>query len=372
VLSQLNRHSEAFEFGRKSAEYAQILIEKSSELTKLFVEDIKKRRNTILSNKRASCTSADELEDNCSPYGPKASHPKHQSHLQQSTESYYNGSIDNTGPQYFGTSRNSMANKSVDSQGIRRASSTSGSLERIHTFNLKASYYQDSSKGDSMIDGGTGAPPNIVKVSAKGGLANNQSFKAYYVEDKAKVLEDLIIKVDPVVKELASIVAEFDAVQGKTAIERSILNRRALRISFWEDSEFAELKRQTKLKLNVRNILGVKHQDDWVFNLNIGNVMHLAPMNSDELSVRLDRTHELNKDAMLEKIILFVVSYFCVGTELRFLSQRETETKVSRKDSEIWHAKSLHVAALFLPDECPLVNHVINSYKKHHMMPKIE
>ena len=48
--------------------------------------------------------------------------------------------------------------------------------------------------------------------------------------------------------------------------------------------------------------------------------MHLSPMNSDELSAKLERTHELNKDAMLEKIILFVVSFFCVGTELRFLS----------------------------------------------------
>ena len=48
--------------------------------------------------------------------------------------------------------------------------------------------------------------------------------------------------------------------------------------------------------------------------------MQLTPMNSDELTAKLDRTHEINKDAMLEKIILLIVSYFCVGTELRFLS----------------------------------------------------
>ena len=38
----------------------------------------------------------------------------------------------------------------------------------------------------------------------------------------------------------------------------------------------------------------------------------------------------------------------------------------------MWHAKSLHAACLFLPEECPLVNHIINSYKKHHLVPKIE
>jgi hypothetical protein len=95
-------------------------------------------------------------------------------------------------------------------------------------------------------------------------------------------------------------------------------------------------------------------------------------MNSDELSAKLEKSHELNKDSMLEKIILFVVSYFCVGTELRFLSSKEAETGVSKKDSEMWQAKSLHIAGFFLPEDCPLVTHIINNYKKNHMLPKIE
>ena len=144
-----------------------------------------------------------------------------------------------------------------------------------------------------------------------------------------------------------------------------------MRISFREESDINIMKLNHKFKLNVRNILGIKHQDDWIFNLNIGNVMHLSPMNSDELAAKLERSHELNKDAMLEKIILFIVSFFCVGTELRFLSQKEN-TNVTKKDSEMWHAKSLHAACLFLPEDCPLVTHIINSYKKHHLTPKLE
>ena len=97
-------------------------------------------------------------------------------------------------------------------------------------------------------------------------------------------------------------------------------SKHAHKISFHDDTEINLLKFNHKFKLNVRNILGIKHQDDWIFNLNIGNVMHLTPMNIDELSAKIDKSHELNKDAMLEKIILFIVSFFCVGTELRFNS----------------------------------------------------
>ena len=77
-----------------------------------------------------------------------------------------------------------------------------------------------------------------------------------------------------------------------------------------------------KLQDNVKTILGVKDQDDWIFNLNIGNVMHLLPMSLEELNLHVDNSHELSRDAMLEKIILLSVSYFCVGTELRFLSKQ--------------------------------------------------
>ena len=45
--------------------------------------------------------------------------------------------------------------------------------------------------------------------------------------------------------------------------------------------------------MNVRNTLGVKHSDDWIFNLNIGNVMHLSLMGTEELNAKLDNSHEL-------------------------------------------------------------------------------
>ena len=77
--------------------------------------------------------------------------------------------------------------------------------------------------------------------------------------------------------------------------------------------EISALKSNKRYKINVRNTLGVKDHNNWIYNLNIGNVMNLTPMNSDELNTQSDVFQELSKDTMLEKFILYVVAYFCVG-----------------------------------------------------------
>lgn len=78
------------------------------------------------------------------------------------------------------------------------------------------------------------------------------------------------------------------------------------------------------LRNNVKTVLVTQEEDDWIFNLNIGNVMHLQPLSSEQMNLHMDNSHELSRDAMLEKIILLTVSYFCVGTELRFLNNNSS------------------------------------------------
>lgn len=132
-----------------------------------------------------------------------------------------------------------------------------------------------------------------------------------------------------------------------------------------------------KLRNNVKTVLVTQEEDDWIFNLNIGNVMHLQPLCTEEMNLHIDNSHELSRDAMLQKIILLTVSYFCVGTELRFLnntsedknragSTMDREKRLKKEQSEMWHAQALEASARFLPSECPLVAHVITNYQKHH------
>ena len=83
-------------------------------------------------------------------------------------------------------------------------------------------------------------------------------------------------------------------------------------------------------------------------------------MKDQELNAKLENTHELNKDTMLEKVVLITSAYFCVATEIRFILQKEmSDTKtITNKDSESYHAKSLHLALLFLPKDCPLAQYI--------------
>jgi hypothetical protein len=85
-----------------------------------------------------------------------------------------------------------------------------------------------------------------------------------------------------------------------------------------------------ELRNHVHTLLLSKDEEDWIYNLNIGNVMHLQPINLDEMALHLDNTHELSRDALLEKIILLTVGYFCVGTELRFLNYSISEDELKR------------------------------------------
>ena len=165
-------------------------------------------------------------------------------------------------------------------------------------------------------------------------------------------------------------------------LQQRLGEKKRLKISFTSQEEIERMKTDSQYKLNVRSALGIKNQDDWIFNLNIGNVMHMSPIGFDDLyaCLNLDSVdkrclYELSKDSLLEKIVLLTVGYFCVGTEIRFLSTNVAKGKNNKfvqKDSEMWHAKALHTSTIFLPADCPLVSHVMSSYVKHHLAPKIE
>ncbi len=60
--------------------------------------------------------------------------------------------------------------------------------------------------------------------------------------------------------------------------------------------------------------------------------------------------------------MLTITSYFCMGTELRFLQVAKEEGFEDTKDDELWHGKSLVLAVKFLPGDAPLVRHIVTSY----------
>ena len=106
-----------------------------------------------------------------------------------------------------------------------------------------------------------------------------------------------------------------------------------MKISFQTFEELSGLLTERKFKIASRTALGVKptESDDWIRTFNIGNIMHLQAMSFDEFSHKSQTdsspddlptfVHEqTSKDQLLHKTLYVVVAYFCIGTELRFLS----------------------------------------------------
>ena len=119
----------------------------------------------------------------------------------------------------------------------------------------------------------------------------------------------------------------------------------------------------------MKNILGYLNQNEWIYSLNIGNIMQIAPLTLQDFLSSTAIQIELSREFVLEKLCFLAVSYFCMGTEFRFLHQlNETigGVKFQRRDSEYWHGKAVELAISFLPSESPLVSHILMSYEKHH------
>lgn len=121
---------------------------------------------------------------------------------------------------------------------------------------------------------------------------------------------------------------------------------------------------------DMRNILGFLNQNEWVYNLNIGNIMQISSISNVDL-MQVPRTeYELTRESFLRKITILSVAYFWTSTELRFIIQLKEDPSIDCEkkeiESEYWHSKSLEIAWVFLPSEWPLLNHILLSYQKHH------
>jgi len=174
-----------------------------------------------------------------------------------------------------------------------------------------------------------------------------------YVEEHQRALDTFVLESHKVLKSVNAKIRKF--IKNKQVCEVTREN-----IKKWRES--------TKYKYSSgRNVLGVRVLlEDWIHGLEIGHVMQLNPMLATELQnpsskinhkENLARLHELMKDPMLEKLVLLIVSMISIATELRLQNINTGQP---------WHLHSVICAAYYLPKECPLVEHLIESYFKHY------
>lgn len=121
-------------------------------------------------------------------------------------------------------------------------------------------------------------------------------------------------------------------------------------------------------------MLGVRKLDDWIHTLEIGNIMHLQPLTTQELilNTTLSRHSSFQKDPMLKNIVHITVALFSIATEMRMMVQfgKSPRGDELMRWSELWHAQSVFFGSYYLPAQCPLVTHIANSYSKHYIANK--
>ena len=132
----------------------------------------------------------------------------------------------------------------------------------------------------------------------------------------------------------------------------------------YRSQEMKTFTKNNTLINNIRNIFGNSiKKDDWIKLLNIGNIMYLSALNYEDLDLDSDPKYELLRDAILEKVVMLTVAYFCIATELRLLSPNKNNKKIN---GEYFHYLAVEFSSLFLPVSCPIVKHYIFSYYKHY------
>ena len=119
-------------------------------------------------------------------------------------------------------------------------------------------------------------------------------------------------------------------------------------------------------ELNMQNMLGFINQKKINASLNISNIMRLKRLTFSDLYKVSDLDTILLRDSMLQRVTMIITSYFCLGTELRFLKQMKLQGFKDSLEAQSWHGRSLEMALCFLPGDSPLVKHIIQSYNKHH------
>lgn len=107
---------------------------------------------------------------------------------------------------------------------------------------------------------------------------------------------------------------------------------------------------------------------DWVYELAIADVMLLEPVAAAELKGKASIREEFSVDFVLDKVVNVAVAYFCMATELHFLKKSaDFDPERDREEycpyRELFHLRALRLLESFFPCDCPLLQHVAQTYQ---------
>ncbi|CAI2375933.1 unnamed protein product [Moneuplotes crassus] len=181
-------------------------------------------------------------------------------------------------------------------------------------------------------------------------------------------------KIYPILKEFEKYLVKEDNLQSKlnnfsTDQKDTLKNKERFQYKVSEQEKLIKSRIEEITKneeVNLENMLGFINQKKLNSYLNISNIMRLNKLDFNDLYYTRDLDMTLTRKPILEKIMLIITSYFCMGTELRFLKQLQVDGFKDSVEAQFWHGNALEMAFVFLPSESPYVKHLVHSYTKHH------
>lgn len=132
----------------------------------------------------------------------------------------------------------------------------------------------------------------------------------------------------------------------------------------YRKNEIHDYNKNLALLNNIRKLFCTEiNKENWLFNINIGNIMYLTPLNDNDLDFESEPKYEILGDAILEKVIFLSISYFCISMEMYQLSTDKNNKKIN---GEFFLKQACDLSDIYLPVSCPITKHYINSYYKYY------
>ena len=103
--------------------------------------------------------------------------------------------------------------------------------------------------------------------------------------------------------------------------------------------------------------------------------MQLAPVMIEEMSFKENAQELLRYENAITKALYLGISYFTVGTEMRFIASKENEENNedyrNTEDfllSSVYHIYAIMIVLTYVPVDTIFLNHLLSSFSNHYLV----
>jgi len=203
-------------------------------------------------------------------------------------------------------------------------------LNRIHTFNM------------------------VKELEVKDD--NVEENKAFYLENRVRVLDKLLLQYDGILKEFIKRITRTEKHLSKD--EEDVVEF-ASSLSPKAVFTVPEVKNITKAKIKKRNAIGLKSNHDFVFTITTEDMLYLRPLRVEDFIPDLSNAaYEVTRDFLYEKITLLAISYYIYGMQWK-IQYEKTKIESNLTEATYWNKAAAEICHIFLPKNSPIAERIL-------------